>query len=80
MGSDACCGRCAPGIGGTHVRRVIRYEHVMQPARMAKDVAYWLNRGAATKLGCGKRTHANTHTRTHTHTHAQHQHITQHTT
>lgn len=31
---------------------VVRYERVLQPARMAKDVAYWLNRGAATKLGC----------------------------
>jgi len=50
---------------------VVRYEHVLQPARMAQDVAYWLNRGAATKLGC-QHTHARTHACTHanTHTHA----------
>ena len=51
---------------------VVRYEHVLQPARMAQDVAYWLNRGAATKLGCQHthaRTHACTHARKHTHAH-----------
>lgn len=27
------------------------YEHVLSPARMVKDVAYWLNRGANQRLG-----------------------------